>query len=132
MGCAAAQESRRTVRFLDITHGNAHTEGAPTMALTRSIAPEAKMTARAVIPQSVVFRTFVHETVVLNLDTGLYHGINPTGGRMLEALSQVGVIGDVAVTLAAEFEMPLQEIQHDLWEFCEGLASRGLLVIEPS
>jgi Coenzyme PQQ synthesis protein D (PqqD) len=94
--------------------------------------PVSALSARVRIPQSVVFRGFVHETVVLNLDTGRYHGLNPTGGRMLEVLRGGGSIGDAAVTLAAEFGVALEELQRDLLAFCENLASRGLLVIEPS
>ena len=36
---------------------------------------------KAVVPEHVVYRTFVSETVVLNLQSGHYHGINTSGGR---------------------------------------------------
>jgi len=39
------------------------------------------------LPEHVVHRSFVAETVVLNLQTGRYHGLNPVGGRMLDALN---------------------------------------------
>ncbi len=94
--------------------------------------PQDLLGARVTIPQTVVYRTFPHETVVLNLETGLYHGINPTGGRMLEALAELGLVKDAAQALSVEFEVPLPELQQDLSEFCTGLASRGLLVIQPS
>jgi len=92
--------------------------------------PEDLTAARVAIPQTVVYRTFVHETIVLNLETGLYHGLNSTGGKMLDTLSAVGVIGDAARALATEFAVPLEEIQQDLSFFCQELISRGLLVIE--
>ena len=44
------------------------------------------LSARPAVPDHVVYREFVNETVVLNLETGTYHGLNPSGGRMLEAL----------------------------------------------
>jgi hypothetical protein len=83
--------------------------------------------ARITIPQHVVFRSFVKETVVLNLDTGRYHGLNPTGGRMLEVLRETPVVGDAAAKLAGEYGVPTEDIERDLLEFCDELASRGLV-----
>jgi Coenzyme PQQ synthesis protein D (PqqD) len=83
--------------------------------------------ARITVPQHVVFRSFVKETVVLNLDTGRYHGLNPTGGRMLEVLRDVAIVKDAAEQLAREYGVPYDEIERDLIEFCDDLATRGLI-----
>ena len=102
------------------------------MTAARSIIePGALKTTRVRIPQAVVYRSFAHETVVLNLDTGLYHGLNPTGGRMLDTLASAGSLDEAAATLAREYEIPFGEIQSDLCAFCEALVERGLLVVEP-
>jgi hypothetical protein len=94
--------------------------------------PSAVLAGRVRIPQEVVYRSFAHETVVLNLETGLYHGVNPTGGRMLDVLSKVGSVGEAAAILAREYDLQIDEIQGDLCAFCEALVERKLLVIEPS
>jgi hypothetical protein len=86
-------------------------------------------TAVISVPQHVVFRAFVAETVVLNLDTGQYHGLNPTGGRMLEVLERVGRIDEAASLLAGEYKVPVEDITGDLCHFCADLASRGLIEI---
>jgi hypothetical protein len=88
------------------------------------------LSARVRIPQSVVYRSFAHETVLLNLDTGLYHGVNPSGGRMLDTLAGLGSVEQAASVLAREYDVPLDEIRSDLCGFCEALVSRGLLAIE--
>lgn len=85
--------------------------------------------ARVSVPQGVVYRSFVKETVILNLDTGLYHGVNPTGGRMLSELEKAGSVREAAATLAREYDVPLTDIESDLCEFVEALVERGLLVI---
>ena len=101
------------------------------MTAARDITPAAMLLqARVRVPQEVVFRSFPKETVVLNLETGLYHGINPTGGRMLETLAKVGSVSEAATALAAQYEVPPEELQADLCGFCEALLERGLLVIE--
>jgi hypothetical protein len=85
------------------------------------------------IPDHVVFRTFVKETVVLNLETGLYHGLNPSGGRMLEELDRRPTVGEAARVLAEEFGRSQAEIERDLSAFVRSLAERGLIEIrEPS
>ena len=37
--------------------------------------------AQVSLAPDVVYRTFATETVILNLQTGRYHGLNKTGGR---------------------------------------------------
>ena len=85
------------------------------------------MGATVKVPGHIVFRSFPAETVVLNLDSGTYHGLNHTGGRMLELLEQKGSVKDVASKLATEYEKPLGEIQVDLCRFCQDLLDRGVL-----
>src|SRR3954451_19414654 len=85
--------------------------------------------ARPEVPEHVVFRSFVAETVILNLDTGRYHGTNGAGGTMLEILDASDSVGDAARTLAARFGRPVDEIERDLVEFCADLQERGLIVL---
>lgn len=90
------------------------------------------LAARARIPAQVVFRSFPRETVVLNLDTGKYHGLNPTAGRMLEVLEKSETIEEAAVRIAEEYGQALERIQRDLYELCVDLRERGLLEIVPN
>ena len=83
--------------------------------------------SRVEIPDHVVYRSFVAETVILNLNTGKYHGINPTGGFMLELLDKMGSVEDAAEALAREYGLPPEEAADDLCEFCVDLEERGLI-----
>jgi hypothetical protein len=82
------------------------------------------------LPQHVVYRSFPAETVVLNLQTGRYHGLNPTGGRMLEALEHAGSVRAAAVGLAESYDQPQTTIERDLCELCDALLERGLIEID--
>src|SRR3954452_7531113 len=62
--------------------------------------------AKVRLPDHVVFRRFAAETVVLNITTGKYHGLNPTAGRMLELLSAAGSVPEAATQMAAEDGRP--------------------------
>jgi hypothetical protein len=77
----------------------------------------------------VVHRAFPTETVVLNLETGMYHGLNPVAGRMLEVLEQLGSVSEAATRLAREFAQPLERIQEDLGQLCSDLQQRGLIEV---
>jgi Coenzyme PQQ synthesis protein D (PqqD) len=87
------------------------------------------LTARVRLPQHVVHRSFVAETVVLNLQTGQYHGLNPTAGRMLEALAAAPTVGAAVPALAGEYGVEETQIQQDLLALIRGLLERGLIEI---
>ncbi|HEY2283739.1 MAG TPA: PqqD family protein [Solirubrobacteraceae bacterium] len=86
------------------------------------------LTAKIKVPQHVVYRSFPTETVVLNLETGKYHGLNATAGRMLEALVQAACVRDAAAALAENYESTTRSvIEQDLCELCQSLLERGLI-----
>ena len=86
--------------------------------------------ARARIPSDVVYRDFMHETVILNLGTGKYHGLNPTGGHMLRVLESTPLLRDAARFLADDYGQPVERIEQDVCAFCLKLQERGLLALE--
>jgi hypothetical protein len=79
------------------------------------------------MPQHVVCRSFVAETVVLNLQTGQYHGLNPTAGTMLEAMQQAPTVGAVVPKLADQYGVEPEQIEQDLLALTRGLLERGLI-----
>ena len=87
---------------------------------------------RVTIPQHVVFRAFAEETVVLNLESGHYHGLNATAGRILELLGELGEVDAVVERVAAETGAPTNRVAEDLRAFCSSLAERGLIEVEPA
>ena len=90
--------------------------------------------ARIAVPQHVVYRSLPTETVVLNLQTGLYHGLNPTAGSMLEALERTTCVRDAAEAVAEEYAQPPAIVERDMRELCDALLARGLIELdgEPS
>ena len=87
--------------------------------------------ARVHVPDDVVYRAFEAETLLLNLDTGQYHGLNPTGARMLELLEETtGSVHEALARLAEEHEVDKEEIAAEIAEFCAQLAGRGLIEVD--
>jgi hypothetical protein len=83
--------------------------------------------ARISVPEHVVHRAFDSETVLLNLETGAYHGLNPTAGQMLELLRDTGSASATAAAMAEKYGQPLDQVRRDVAELCRLLAARGLI-----
>ena len=82
---------------------------------------------RVTVPQHVVHRSFAAETVVLNIQTGHYHGMDPVGGRFFETLIGATDVTAAAAALAGEYEQPQERIQEDMVQFCSELLGLGLI-----
>jgi hypothetical protein len=86
------------------------------------------LTSRLRVPDYVVHRSFEEETVVLNLDSGVYHGLNPTATKMLEQIDKSDSVADAVDVLAAEFGQPRERIESDVVALCQALEERGLIL----
>ena len=78
----------------------------------------------------MVHRAFAAETVVLNLKTGGYHGLNPVAGRMLEVLEETGSPREAVRRVVAEWDVGQAKVESDAASLCAELLERGL--IEPA
>ena len=83
--------------------------------------------SRVSVAGHLVYRELPMQTVVLNLRTGRYHGLSPSGGRMLSALENGRTVAAAARKVADRYGEPRAQIEHDLCELCTGLLERDLL-----
>ena len=83
--------------------------------------------SKAVVPQHVVFRGFAQETVLLNIGSGQYHGLDRIGGRFFEVATSSRDLRAASHALAAEYGQQLDRIEQDLAAFCADLRDRGLI-----
>ncbi|MDQ3936083.1 MAG: PqqD family protein [Actinomycetota bacterium] len=82
---------------------------------------------RVRVPEHVVYRDFGDETVILNLDSGMYHGLNRTAAAMVERLGESDTVGAAVDRLSADFEQPRERIERDVLDLCRELGERGLI-----
>jgi hypothetical protein len=87
------------------------------------------LSSRLRLPEHVVHRSFVAETVILNLQTGKYHGLNPMGGHMLDVLSDAANVRAAAERVATEYDQDVEVVEEDFVEFCRDLLERGLVEV---
>ena len=67
------------------------------------------------------------ETILLNLKTGTYFGLDVVGSRFLELLEQDGKIAVVLHTMLAEFDVKPETLEGDILRLGEEMRSKGLL-----
>jgi hypothetical protein len=95
-------------------------------------AADVSPTARHRLPDNVVVRTLVLQTVVLNLETGQYHGLNPTAGSILELLGSGMSVIEVAERLATQTRHSRAEVTEAVRKTCAALLARQLLEVDAS
>jgi hypothetical protein len=88
---------------------------------------ESILTSSVSVPEHVVYRDFADETVILNLESGKYHGLNRTAARMLEVLRSSASVAEAIDDLAAELGQPNEVIARDVLTLCRALDDRGLI-----
>jgi hypothetical protein len=91
-----------------------------------------RSSSKVVVPHHVVYRSFPSETVLLNLQTGKYHGLNPTAGAMLAALERASCVEHAARLLSEQYERPRAEVEQDVRTLCDALLERGLIEVDDS
>lgn len=86
---------------------------------------------RVRIPEHVVYRDFGNETVILNLQSGMYHGLNSTAALMVERLGESGSVSATIDRLTGETGQPREVIERDVSTLCAALTERGLIESDP-
>ncbi len=84
---------------------------------------------RVRIPDHVAHRAFPGQMVLLNFQSGQYHGLNGSAAPMLEALGESQAVAEVAAGIAARHGIEYAVAERDVIALCAKLLARGL--IEP-
>jgi hypothetical protein len=79
------------------------------------------------LPGHVAVRRLADETVLLNLATGEYHGLDSTGTAFLDALQRSPHVDHAVDELMPLYPIDRGRLRHDLRDFCTKLVDRGLL-----
>jgi hypothetical protein len=81
------------------------------------------------IPEDVVFRELDGEAVILNLESGMYFGLDAVGTRIWQLLDAHRTLRGTLQALEEEFDAPPERLQSDLNDFVGQLQSRGLVSV---
>ena len=84
---------------------------------------------RAVVPAHVVVQGVEGESVLLNLDSELYFGLDEVGTRIWEALTTSVSVRAAYDALLAEYDVTPEVLQQDMEALMEQLIENGLLAL---
>jgi coenzyme PQQ synthesis protein D (PqqD) len=85
------------------------------------------LTDRAAVPPGVVSRELEGETVLLNLDTGTYYGLDAVGTDMWRAIRDTATLGDALRAVRFGYDVDEETIRTDFLQLAEELLAKGLL-----
>ena len=83
--------------------------------------------ARLQIPDHVVTRQVGDETILLNLESGTYFGLDPVGSRFLELLEAGGMLAAVLAKMLEEFDVTEAQLEADLLRLADEMIASRLL-----
>jgi Coenzyme PQQ synthesis protein D (PqqD) len=85
---------------------------------------------RVIGRSDVLVRPVGDESVLLNLKTETYFGLDPSGARIWDVLLESDSIESACDALVAEFEVDRGQLHSDMEEFIDALIQWELVVIE--
>lgn len=80
--------------------------------------------------RSQVACTLGEEVMILNLENGVYYGLDPVGARIWELLQEPRTILEIRDALLHEFEVEPGRCEHDLLQLISQLLDARLVDLE--
>ncbi len=70
------------------------------------------------------------EAVILDLKSGVYHGLNEVGARVWNLIQQPKAVKDIKAALLEEYEVEPEQCDRDLMALLEELLDAGLIEVK--
>ncbi|HVO58615.1 MAG TPA: PqqD family protein [Dongiaceae bacterium] len=87
---------------------------------------------RAVVPANVLIRFLEQESVLLNLNTERYFGLDPVGTRMWQLLTSAPSVEAAFLKLSDEFDVDSHTLRANLSDLISHLVENGLITLQPA
>jgi Coenzyme PQQ synthesis protein D (PqqD) len=90
---------------------------------------ECTLDMKAVVPPDVLIQETLGESVLLNLRSGQYFGLNSVGTHMWTVFTRADSLGAACNKLAAEYDVEPHRLEQDLRALVKQLTELGLLEV---
>ena len=80
------------------------------------------------LSDDVVAREVGGETMLLDLASGTYFGLDPIGGRLWQVLEQGGTLAGACDQIAGDYDVPRDVLEADILALVSQLVERRLIV----
>ena len=88
-----------------------------------------RLTDEVTIPTQVMARRVGDETVILDLASGTYFGLDPVGARIWQLMTEGKTLAEVCATMLAEYEVTREDIERDVLRLAEELRAKQLISV---
>jgi len=79
---------------------------------------------------SVVCAELEDESVLLNIETGVYYGLDPLGTQIWQLLAEGAAEDDIVSRLLQEYEVDIVQLRADISRFLQQLHAQGLIDVD--
>ena len=86
-----------------------------------------KLNDKIAVSSDVVAREVGEETMLLNLASGTYFGLDPVGGRFWQLLEEGKSATEARDALLQQYDVAPEELDRDLEKLLADLAAHGLV-----
>jgi hypothetical protein len=83
---------------------------------------------RVRVPEDVLISNLQQDSVILNLDSERYYGLDDVGTRFLSTLTASESIEAAYEKLIGEYDVDADVLRQDLLELVENLVKQGILI----
>lgn len=85
------------------------------------------LSVNVIIPPQVMARQVGEETVILDLASGTYFGLDPVGARIWQLLADGKTLAEVCETMLDEYEVSREDIERDVLKLVDELLAHQLI-----
>ena len=82
------------------------------------------------VGDDTVFRELAGEAILLQLEEGMYFGLDPVGTRLWQLMAERGALRDVLDVARQEFDVDPSTLERDLLALVRQLAEKKLLSVD--
>jgi hypothetical protein len=70
------------------------------------------------------------EAAILNLESGIYYGLNEVGARIWKLVQESKTVNEIKDTLVGEYDVESDQCEADLFALLAELLSKGLIEVK--
>lgn len=85
--------------------------------------------SKFVLSPQAMSRTVGDETVILDLESGTYFGLDPVGARMWQSLGEGKSFTEVCDVILDEYDVTCERLEADLLALAAQLAEHRLIIV---
>jgi hypothetical protein len=70
------------------------------------------------------------ESVILDLEEGIYYGLNPMGARIWSEIQEPTAVEEIMVAITAEYDVNSEQCRRDVISLLQDLRENNLIEVE--